>query len=158
MVCIHVRDNPDEYWEPHFVGFLQVGKYHFGFGGEDGAQLVRIPRNMLETVFFDPRGQNMLLNTIGKSWKYSHRYLNAFDSGILYLPKAYLKPPNKVWNRYSLPELIKLKTLEYRVGKYQKRFRHYEHFMFQAITSDKVIIKTLDKTELEKTRLECNVN
>ena len=34
----------------------------------------------------------------------------------------------------------------------------HEHLMFQAITSDNVIIKTLDKAELKKTHLEYNVD
>ena len=108
---------------------------------------------MLETVFFDPRGQEMLINTIGKFWKYSRLHLNNFDAGIIYLHKAYLNPTNMKWNRYTLPELTKLRTLEYRGGRYQEKFKTNEHVMFPAITSDNFIIKTLDVVELDKRRL-----
>ena len=141
-----------------FLASSRLAKKYFGFGGEDGAQLIRIPRNMLETVFFDPRGQKMLLKTIGKSWTYSRLYLNDSDRSILYLPKAYLKPPNREWTQYSLSKIRKLKTLAYRVGKYQERFKRNEHFMFQAILSNDADIKTLDETEFKKTRVEFNEN
>ena len=155
---IYVRDDLDDEWEPHFFGFHQIGKNYFGFGGEDGAQLIRIPHNMLEKVFFDPDGQEMLLKTIGKSWEHRILQLGEFDKSILYLPKAYLKPPNRGWTQYSLSEIRKLKTLAYRVGKYQEKFKKNERFMFQAILSTDAKIKTLDETEFEKARAEFSEN
>ena len=55
-------------------------------------------------------------------------------------------------------EIRKLKTLAYRVGKYQEKFKKNERFMFQAILSTDAKIKTLDETEFEKARAEFSEN
>ena len=114
LLRVYGKTKKHKEWEPHCVAIHNRGNNFFGFGGERGARVFKIPSQLMTYVFFTER-REILLNVGGESWFQASFVTedNPEEHRTIFIPKAVLRPVCRAWGKGGTHNIMDMFSLPF---------------------------------------------